>query len=71
MLSEVPESRGISMYGKSYLPQRVRTEVRVKTHDSYENRLILGFLSEVVKTARTLRKSLRGSCDEIDDMSRT
>lgn len=71
MLSEVPEGRGISMYGKSYLPQRVRTEVRVKTHDSYENRLILGFLSEVVKTARTLRKSLRGSCDEIKRVETT
>lgn len=71
MLSEVPESRGISMYGKSYLPQRVRTEVRVKTHDSYENRLILGFLSEVVKTARTLRNSLRGSCDEIKRVETT
>lgn len=71
MLSEVPESRGISMYGKSYLPQRVRTEVKVKTHDSYENRLILGFLSEVVKTAKALRKSLRGSCDEIKRVETT
>lgn len=65
ILSEVPEGKGVAMYGRSYLPQRIQTEVKVKTHNSYENRLVLGFLSEVVGTAKMLRKSLTGSRDDI------
>ena len=55
-MSKVPEDKGISMYGGRYLPLKVQTEVKVKSYDSYENKLVLGFLSEVVGATRRLRE---------------
>lgn len=71
IMSEVPEGKGISMHGRSYLPQKVQTEMKIKSHDSYENRLVLGFLSEVVGMAKLLHESLRGGCDAIGELERT
>lgn len=71
IMNEVPEGKGISMYGRNYLPQKVQTEIKIKSHDSYENRLVLGFLSEVVRTTKLLRKSLLSSCNAIGELERT
>ena len=57
-LSETPSENGIEYAGSYYLPTMVETRKRVRTFDSYENRLVLGFLGEVLRTARAVRATL-------------
>lgn len=57
-LSETPSENGIEYAGSYYLPTMVETQKRVRTFDSYENRLVLGFLEEVLRTARAVRAAL-------------
>lgn len=58
ILSETPSENGIEYAGSYYLPTMVETQKRVRTFDSYENRLVLGFLGEVLRTARAVRATL-------------
>lgn len=57
-LSETTSENGIEYAGSYYLPTRVETGKRVKTFNSYENRLILGFLEEILRTTRVIRETL-------------
>lgn len=65
VLDEVHQNVGISYGGRNYLPRKLQTRVRRKTYDSYENRLVLGFLSEVVRTATVVRASLRDGAEAV------
>lgn len=56
--SETPSDSGIEYAGSYYLPTKVETGVRSKTFDSYENQLALGFLEEVLRTAKTVKTTL-------------
>lgn len=58
-LFETPYETGINYLGKYYLPKEVETRIRVKSYDSYENRLLLGFLGELHSHTRLIYKSLK------------
>lgn len=61
VLSEKPYETGIDYMGRYYLPREVETDVKIKSYDSYENRLILGFLNELLARAKTIYANLK--CD--------
>ena len=61
-LCETPRETSIQYGGSYYLPSHVETERRTKTFDSYENRLVLGFLEqEVLPCAKSVLSSLSGN----------
>lgn len=70
VLDEVHQSIGIFYGGRNYLPRMVQTRVRRKTYDSYENRLVLGFLAEVVRAATVVRASLRDGAEAVMTLER-
>lgn len=59
VLFETPYETSIDYLGKYYLPREVETSMRNKTYDSYENRIVLGFIDELVLNASTILLSLR------------
>lgn len=65
LLDEVRWGTGLFYGGRSYLPRMMQTRKRCKTFDSYENRLVLGFLSEVVRTAAVVRASLKSGAEAV------
>lgn len=65
VLSETPYETSINYLGRCYLPREVETGVRVKSYDSYENRLVLGFLGELLAIAKAIYSSLKSSVGSI------
>lgn len=58
-LSETPSESSISYLGRRYVPREIESERKVKTYDSYENRLVLGFLNETILKARSILGELQ------------
>ncbi len=48
VMTEVQADTGIEFNGRNFFPRYVRTEVKTKSFDNYENRVVLAFLSEMV-----------------------
>ena len=59
VLSETPYETSINYLGRYYMPREIETDVRKKSYDSYENRLVLGFLGELLTNARVIYSSLK------------
>ena len=53
-LVNVSYASGIQYRGKSYLPYRIRTDVRQKSWDVYENRIIVCFLHTALLNAKQI-----------------
>lgn len=68
VLAETPYETSISYLGKYYLPREVETGIRVKSYDSYENRLVLGFLDELLATAKIIYASLKSDVVTIREL---
>ncbi|MBF4807441.1 MAG: hypothetical protein HXK26_01915 [Lancefieldella rimae] len=65
VLSETPYETSIDYLGRYYLPREIETGIRVKSYDSYENRIVLGFLSELLANAKTICSSLKSDTASI------
>lgn len=52
VLSEVGDAIGIEFEGKNYFPRYVSTEVRARSYDNYENRVLLSLLDEIITALR-------------------
>lgn len=59
-LYRVTGETSIRYCGESYLPQYIETYKGVKRFESYENRLVIGFLKEVIRDARRVLRRLSG-----------
>ena len=62
-LNEVVQETAISYNGQYYLPHKIETVQKVKSFDSYENQIVLGFLEnnalvEAKKILRMLKKKI-------------
>lgn len=53
-LYECAERQGVQYNGSWYMPRKLETSVRAKSFDCYENQRVLGFLSEIARTATGL-----------------
>ena len=67
-LSETPYETSIDYLGRYYLPREVETDIRVKSYDSYENRLVLGFLDELLANAKVIHACLKSDIASIRDL---
>lgn len=76
VMTEVPVETGIEYNGRSFFPRYVRTDVKTKSYDNYENRIILAFLSETVLGAlrsavsvmQRFHKSVQACIDDLDSI---
>lgn len=68
VLAETPYETSINYLGKYYIPREVETGIRVKSYDSYENRLVLGFLGELLATAKVIFASLKSDVVTIREL---
>lgn len=59
VLTETPYETSIDYLGHYYLPRELETSVTIKSYNSYENQLILGFLDELLSSAKTIYASLK------------
>lgn len=64
-LFETPNETGINCFGRFYAPRDVETEVGVKSYDSYENRLVLGFLDELLHRSESALFRLSNNLESI------
>lgn len=53
VLSEVQADTGFSHNGRNYFPQYIDTEVKSRSYDNYENRIVICFLSEIISALRS------------------
>lgn len=58
-LYECAERQGVQYHGSWYMPRKLETTVRAKSFDCYENQRVLGFLSEIIRTATGLLNALK------------
>lgn len=65
VLAETPNETNIDYLGRYYLPREVETSVKVKSYDSYENRLVLGFLKELLNSSKAVYASLKNDITSI------
>lgn len=59
VLSETAQETSVNYLGRYYIPHYVETDRRIKSYDSYENRLVLGLLEEAIKHSRIVLKSVK------------
>lgn len=59
VLSETPTESNIDYLGRYYVPREVESRRKVKTYDSYENSLVLGFLNDAVAKTKAILSELR------------
>lgn len=67
-LYQTPNETSIKYNDGYYLPREVETKVKVKTYDSYENRVLLGFLDVLISAARSILLSLRSKTETIQEI---
>ena len=58
-LVEIPNKIGIPYQGKNLIPTQVKTEIRRKNWDNYDNRIVLGFLNTVALKCQHLLQELK------------
>lgn len=58
VLFEAPQGKGFEYLGRRYLPSKIRTTIRTNSLNTYENRLILGFLEDLYSIAKTFEVKL-------------
>lgn len=60
-LFEIPNKSSIDYGGHYYIPKEIESERKIKSFDNYENRIILGFLDEVILKIRYINSKLNES----------
>ena len=71
MLYKVPGETSIRYCGESYLAQYIETCKGVRKFESYENRLVIGFLKEVIKEAKRTLRMLKDMTDKASENLRS
>lgn len=67
-LSETKQETNLVHRGRFYTLRYIETNRKVKTYNSYENRLVLGFLREATQRARAILQILVREYDEIAEI---
>jgi hypothetical protein len=61
ILEKTQSKTGIQYQNNFYMPRYIKTNQNAKSFNTYENRLILGFIQAVLRKTNTLRNSLEGA----------
>ena len=65
VLSEVsPEQAALTYLGKNYLPMQMQSTINVKSFDTYENRVVVGFLQMVLHNASKIGQDYKAFLQE-------
>lgn len=70
VLQETTQETSINYLGKYYLPREIETVVKEKSYDSYENRLVLGFLEELIICAKSIYFNLKEKIIQTQDLEK-
>lgn len=70
VLRKTLHETNIEYRGTYYLPYEVETNVKVKTYNSYENKLVLGFLNTLVASARNVLNGLEEQSQSIYELEK-
>jgi len=70
ILIEVSDKSSISYLGRFYLPHHIETKKKIKSFDNYENRLIIGFLNELINYSKNTLRYLKDNSDYIADIEK-
>lgn len=78
VLSEVQADTGFSYNGRNYFPRHIDTEVKSKSYDNYENRVVICFLDEIISVLRSTVtrmdkgvKSMSAYISQLNQLSRS
>ncbi len=63
VLSEVQADTGLAHNGRNYFPRYIDTQVKTKSFDNYENRVVLSFLADVLSAIKRVETGVR---DEVE-----
>lgn len=70
MLHQVRESSDISFNGRNYLPDAIYTTKEVKSHDNYENQVVMTLLDRMQRLTIKIIKDIKSDLGKLDDASR-